>query len=121
MRGLGDLEAAVMEAVWSRDTPATVREILEKLNRRRQLAYTTVMTVMDNLYRKGLLKRAMAGRAWLYQPAQSRAEYTAQIMRDVLGSAGDRSAAMAHFVAAMTPDESQELRTMLRRRSPGKR
>ena len=121
MRGLGDLEAAVMDVMWRRKTPATVRDVLEQLNKRRQLAYTTVMTVMDNLFNKGLLARTMVGRAWLYEPVLTRAEYTAQIMRNVLGSAGDRSAAMAHFVAAMTPEESQELRLLLRRRPRGRR
>jgi len=121
MRDLGELEAAVMDVVWRRDAPATVRDVLERVNRRRQLVYTTVMTVMDNLYQKGLLARAMVGRAWLYEAAVSRAEYTARVMRDVLGSAGDRSAALAQFVAAMSPEESQELRDLLRRRPRGKR
>jgi predicted transcriptional regulator len=121
MRGLGELEAAVMDVIWRRDAPATVRDVLERLTRRRQLAYTTVMTVMDNLDQTGLLARAMVGRAWLYEAALSRAEYTAHVMRDVLGSAGDRSAALAQFVAGMSPEESQELRELLRRRPRGKR
>jgi predicted transcriptional regulator len=52
MRGLGELEAAVMNLVWTRDAPVTVREILTELQPVRPLAYTTVMTVFDNLHRK---------------------------------------------------------------------
>lgn len=117
MRGLGELEAAVMAAVWRRQAPATVRDVLADLSGERSLAYTTVMTVMDNLHRKGLLERVKVGRAWVYEATISRDGYTARIMHDVLSSAGDPSGALAHFVEAMTPDESQELRDLLRRRA----
>jgi predicted transcriptional regulator len=53
MRQFGDLEAAIMDRLWERGSPALVREILDDLSKDRQLAYTTVMTVMENLYRKG--------------------------------------------------------------------
>jgi predicted transcriptional regulator len=115
VRRLGELEAAVMDAVWVRSGSTTVRDILDDLIGR-QLAYTTVMTVMHNLYRKGLLSRVMVGRSWSYAAALSRSEYTAQMMRDVLASGGDQSAALAHFVAGMTPEESEVVRGLLRRR-----
>ncbi len=61
MRPLGDLEAVVMARLWEWDRPASVRqcvrEVLEDLNDERPLAYTTIMTVMDNLHRKGMLSR----------------------------------------------------------------
>lgn len=120
MRRLGELEAAIMDVMWDRPDPATVRDILEHLTPQRALAYTTVMTVMDNLHRKDLLSREKAGRAWLYAATVSRAEYTAQLMREVLASAGDESAALTHFVAIMTDEESQELRGLLRRRGRGR-
>src|SRR5258706_13914730 len=72
MRGFGDLEAVVMQAMWRREDPATVRQVFEELAAGRRIAYTTVMTVMDNLYRKGFLDRQMTGRAWSYQPTASR-------------------------------------------------
>lgn len=121
MRGLGELEAAVMHVVWDLAGPVTVRDVLEHLLRDRQLAYTTVMTVMDNLHRKGMLRRAKHGRAWLYEAAAGRGEYTARIMRDVLRSADDQTAAMMHFVASMTEQESQTLRDLLRHRAGRRR
>ena len=116
MRGFGDLEAVIMELVWRRDEPATVRHVFEELAEDRAIAYTTVMTVMDNLHRKGFLDRQMAGRAWRYRPSASREEYTARLMRDALHEAGDQRTALAHFVAAMSEDESTALRAALRRR-----
>ena len=116
MRGFGDLEAVVMQTMWRRDEPASVRQIFEELAEDRSIAYTTVMTVMDNLHRKGFLDRQMVGRAWRYQPSATREEYTARLMRDALHDAGDPLAALAHFVNEMTEDESHALRAVLRRR-----
>jgi len=59
---LGELERAVMAQLWSADGPLTVRDVHDHLER--ELAYTTVMTVMDNLHRKGQLQRQRDGRAW---------------------------------------------------------
>ena len=50
MRQLGQLEAVVMDLVWAKNGPVSVREVLEDIQRERPLAYTTVMTVMDNLH-----------------------------------------------------------------------
>ena len=115
MRDFGELEAVIMDVMWRRDEPATVREIYTPLAKARPLAYTTVMTVMDNLHHKGFLDREKAGRAWRYQPATSREEYTARLMHDALDAAGDQTAALAHFVAGMSESESQALRWLLRR------
>jgi predicted transcriptional regulator len=57
VHGFGELEATIMDRLWSRDAPATVRDVLNDLRRRREIAYTTVLTVMDNLYKKGWLRR----------------------------------------------------------------
>jgi predicted transcriptional regulator len=116
MRKLGELEAAIMDVMWDQEGPTTVRDILEQLARQRSLAYTTVMTVMDNLYRKDLLSREKVGRAWLYEATGTRAEYTAQVLREVLESTGDEVAVLTHFVDAMTDAEWQEFRGVLRRR-----
>ena len=53
MRQFGELEAVIMNRLWARDRSALVREMVDDLQKDRQIAYTTVMTVMDNLYRKG--------------------------------------------------------------------
>ena len=113
MRGLGDLEAVVMALLWSADAPLTVREVLGQMDRRPPLAYTTVLTVVDNLHRKGFLTREKDGRAFRYQPVKARAEYAADLMADVLNSSGDRSATLLTFVERMSDDELSRLREAL--------
>lgn len=67
-----------MEAMWKRDADATVRDILETLNRgKRQRAYTTVMTIMARLYRKGLLARERVGKTDVYKLVMDRESYLA--------------------------------------------
>lgn len=121
MRRFGELEAVVMDRLWSRDAPATVRQVLEDLSRDRQLAYTTIMTVMDNLHRKGFLDREMDGRAYRYRPAKQRDEYTAELMREVLDSSGDRTATLVRFVESMSSSEARRLRAMLDAAAKGRR
>ena len=72
MRGLGDLESEVMDRLWRWERPATVRDVVDDLNTVRPLAYTTVQTVMENLFRKGWLLRASQGRAHRYEPTITR-------------------------------------------------
>ncbi len=57
-RGFGDLEAVVMDWVWYHQEPVTVRDVFEDLSEQRPIAYTTVLSTMDNLYRKRWLKTA---------------------------------------------------------------
>jgi predicted transcriptional regulator len=109
MRRFGELEAAIMECLWARTQPASVRDVLGELQTGKQLAYTTVMTVLDNLHRKRVVTREMNGRAWLYQPAYSQDEHTAMMLREVLGSSGDRQAALMHFVAELDSDAVADL------------
>jgi len=113
VQGFGELEAAIMERLWSHGEPATVREVLTELRRRREIAYTTVLTVMDNLYKKGWLHRDAAARAYRYTPALTREEYVAQVMRQALDDSGDRSEALMHFVGRMTLEEAAALRSAL--------
>ena len=65
---LGTLETAVMAVVWKR-SPITAREVCERMTGAKERAYTTVMTTMDRLHRKGLLLREKDGLAWRYTPA----------------------------------------------------
>ena len=111
VRPFGELEAAVMQVLWQRGTPATVREVLPELNAARPLAYTTVMTVLDNLHRKGALSRERDGRAWRYSPTRTRAEHSAAMLQEVLGAARDRDEVLMHFVADLDPDAVASLRT----------
>ena len=84
---LGPLENAVMEILWS-NGDSSVRDVAEKLER--PLAYTTVMTTLDRLYKKGLLRRRKTERAFFYSPSLSRREWeekrTADFVAGVLAN-----------------------------------
>jgi predicted transcriptional regulator len=113
MRRFGELEAVIMDRLWERGRPVLVREMVEDLRADRGLAYTTVMTVMENLYRKGWLRRERDGRAWRYEPTGSRSGYTAALMNDALGTSADRPTALAHFALQMSPGDAAVLREAL--------
>jgi predicted transcriptional regulator len=102
-----------MDRIWVGERPVLVREIVEALQPDRPLAYTTVMTVMDNLHRKGWLQRERDGRAWRYEAVGSRSLYTAELMKDALSTSDDRSTALAQFVAQMSLADAALLRQAL--------
>lgn len=112
-RPLGTLEQSVMDRLWSWSQPVPVREVLEDLQRDRTLAYTTVMTVMDNLHRKGVLAREKQGRAYVYRPAVTREQYTAVFMGNVLAGSANTTATLLHFLEQMPPAEVASLRKAL--------
>jgi predicted transcriptional regulator len=113
LRGFGDLEAAIMDRLWSQGRATTVRELLEQLRPQRELAYTTVLTVTDNLFKKGWLRREPDGRAHRYSPVLSREEYGARLMRDALDGSGDPRLALQNFLGQMSRDETAALRAAL--------
>lgn len=113
MKGLGELERAVMEVLWAREEPATARDVSRALADR-DLAHTTVMTVLDRLAKKDFLVRARDGRAWAYRPAASKEGYAAELMLGALAQSGDRDAALAHFARSVTGDEADALRKVLK-------
>jgi predicted transcriptional regulator len=88
-----------------------VREVRERLRYGRPVAYTTVMTVMDILYRKGVLQRAKHGRAWRYWPVEQREEHDARVMTEVLRSGGDEAVTMRCFLQRVSEDELDRLRS----------
>ena len=101
---LGDLEREVMTQLWDAGGPLTVRQVHERVSRDRDLAYTTVMTVLDRLAKKAVVIQEKTDRAYRYAPAQSREEMTAGLMLDALQSSPDRDAALAHFVGRLSPE-----------------
>ena len=113
MRRFGELEAVIMDRLWEWGRPVLVREVVDALHDDRALAYTTVMTVMENLYRKGWLRRERDGRAWRYEPTGSRSSYTAALMSDALATSPDRRTALAHFALQMSPHDAALLREAL--------
>jgi predicted transcriptional regulator len=115
VRRLGELEAVIMDRMWAIDGSASVREVLEQLQRQRHIAYTTVMSTMDNLYRKGFLDRERDGRAYRYLTVVSRAQHRAELMQHALGAEGEREAVLTHFVGQLSPQERERLQAVLQR------
>ncbi|MFI7638865.1 BlaI/MecI/CopY family transcriptional regulator [Nonomuraea sp. NPDC049400] len=113
MRGLGELESTIMDRMWARRRPASVRDVLEDLRQERTIAYTTVMTVMDKLHTKGLLKRRPVGRAYVYEPVASKEAYTADLMRSALADSGNQAATLVHFLERLTAEEAAALEAAL--------
>jgi predicted transcriptional regulator len=109
---LGDLERAIMEVLWDSDEALTVREVSARLTER-NLAHTTVMTVLDRLAKKGFAKRQRDGRAWRYCPAATRETYVTELMLTALEQTGDRSAALTRFAQSVSGVEADVLRDAL--------
>lgn len=78
---LGELEREIMEAIWQRGE-TSVREIHASFGER--AAYTTLMTTLDRLHKKGLLERRKEGRAFLYAPRITREEFTRSVAKDLI-------------------------------------
>lgn len=117
MRVLGRLEAKVMDVVWAETAPVAVRQVHEALQDTHPVAYTTVLTVMDNLHGKGMLERIRDGRAYLYTPIPSREDYGAELMADVLAGSADRAGTLLRFAEHIDGAEAAELRQALDARS----
>ncbi len=113
---LGELEREVMDKLWSSREPQTVRQVHEALAARRDLAYTTVMTVLQRLAKKTLVVQHRDDRAHRYAPTHGRDELVAGLMVDALDQASDfgsREAALVHFVERVGADEAAALRRAL--------
>src|SRR6478672_219037 len=102
---LGELERAVMDHLWSSGEPQTVRQVHEALSARRDLAYTTIMTVLQRLAKKNLVVQHRHDRAHRYAPTHGRDEQVAD--------SGSREAALVHFVERVGADEAAALRRAL--------
>ena len=113
MSRFGDLEAAIMDVVWIAGTPVRVREVRDRLHRDRPLAFNTVQTVMENLYRKGWLGRRKDGRAYLYTARRSRDDYAAGLLAEALSAARDPAATLVRLAGGLGPSEAARLRAAL--------
>ncbi|GAA2413541.1 BlaI/MecI/CopY family transcriptional regulator [Streptomyces glaucosporus] len=103
-----------MTRVWRWNRPVTVREVLDDLRRERPIAYTTVMTVMDNLREKGWVRRRREGRAYRYEAVSTRAAYSAALMNDAWAASDNPAAALVAFFGMMSPEQEEALRDALR-------
>lgn len=125
---LGPLEERLLAALWKRGNPATVRELVAQDCR--DLAYTTVMTTLDRLYKKNVLRREPDGRAFRYSPLYSRDELHQQALSHSLQCALDATPTpvlpLSHLVESLSErdatllDDLKELVEAKRRQLAGK-
>lgn len=103
----------MLEALWAAGAPCTAKQVQDALADR-ELATTTVLTVLGRLARKGLVSRERDGRAHRYRAVASREDHIADLMRDALDGAPDRGAVLERFLGSIPPDERDALRDLLR-------
>ncbi|HEY5224080.1 MAG TPA: BlaI/MecI/CopY family transcriptional regulator [Microbacteriaceae bacterium] len=131
MATLGELERSVMDVLWDSPTALTATELRDRLRdgrnapfaaggsgstgvvRGKNLATTTILTVLSRLENKGFVTRDRDGRPHVYSATTGRADHMAELMHEVLGAARDREAVLARFVGQVSPDEAAALRRML--------
>lgn len=114
-RAMGELEAAVMDALWDRggwSTPGEIHAVVADDS----LAYTTVMTILVRLWQKGRVERQRDGRAYAYRATATREETVGARMGEVLVAAGDRPAALGFFLKALSPADRAQLRRLLQKK-----
>ena len=116
---LGELETEIMEIVWLDNKPISVRDVTQLLQKKRKIAYTTVMTIMGRLVDKGLLKRTTLGKAYCYQATYSKDKFltkvSKQIIKNFVSNFGE--SAVANFtqeIAKISPTKRQELIKLLK-------
>lgn len=107
----GQLERAVLEQLWLLPDGATPREVMDRLDK--NLAYTTVMTILTRLWRKGLVTREAEGRAYRYTVLATEADLTAERMRSLLDPANDRHLVLSRFVSGLSKRDEAALRKVL--------
>lgn len=101
-----------MQIFWRRPGQfLSVRDVSDALDA--DLAYTTVMTLLTRLHRKGFLERKLAGRAWTYSPVMSQSQHAATAMTAALHDSDDHADVLFHFVERLSPEEQRQLRRRL--------
>lgn len=118
-KALGQLETKIMEIIWQADQPISVSDVVKAISKKRDIAYTTVMTIMGRLTEKGLLKRTSTGKAYLYMPAYSKDTFLTRVSREIIknlvSSFGDT--AIVHFAEELEnipSDKKQKLLKILK-------
>lgn len=110
-RGDGELEADVLTILWAADTALTPAEVSDALAT--DLAYTTIMTVLTRLWKKGLAERVQQGRGYAYRVIVSETELATRRLNDTLDTVTDRNSLLAGFVDSLSGDDQQRLRAIL--------
>ena len=110
---VGPLERKVLEVLWAHGGWMTPREVHTVLSDDRELAYTTVMSVMSNLWQKSVLERHRDGRAFAYHPTESRDERAASLMAEALAAGASRPEVLTNFIGRLSASDRRQLRRML--------
>ncbi|MGH1503776.1 MAG: BlaI/MecI/CopY family transcriptional regulator [Acidimicrobiales bacterium] len=110
-RGDGELEADVLGVLWGSDQLLTPAEVSDALDA--DLAYTTVMTVLTRLWKKGLATREPAGRGFAYRATLTETELATQRLHETIDSVADRHSLLAGFVGSLSKTDQRRLRSLL--------
>ncbi|WP_309079984.1 BlaI/MecI/CopY family transcriptional regulator [Zhihengliuella sp.] len=118
MATLGDLERAVMDLLWDSPDAQTANGLRDALAESasadgKELAVTTVLTVLARLEKKNLVSRERDTRPHRYRAVMTREEHTVELMNDALGTVMDREAVLARFIGGISDDEAAALRRLL--------
>jgi predicted transcriptional regulator len=111
-RAAGRLEDDVLAVLWRGGRPMSPADVQAALGD--VLAYTTVMTTLARLHRKGMATRVREGRGYLYSPSVDEAAHTAAAMSALLGRRQDRAAVLARFIEELPPEDEELLQRLLR-------
>ncbi len=111
---LGELESEVMEIIWRKNDATSVKDVAEILEKRREIAYTTVMTIMSRLVDKGVLTRHLSGSSYLYKPKVSKDQFTAKAVHGIFASAVSTlgEEVLTHFmkeIEKISPEKRKQL------------
>jgi predicted transcriptional regulator len=110
-RPMGALEAEVLGVLWDHEAALTPAQVMASLDG--ELAYTTVMTILARLWKKDLVERERAGRAFAYRPVVSEADLAARRMHATLEATSDQAAALSRFVRSLSAKDARKLRRLL--------
>lgn len=114
-RAMGELEAQVMAVLWDLDDWVTPRQVHVRLPAEPAVVYSTVMTTLRRLWKKGMVERRAEGKAFAYHPVLGREEHTAERMVALLDAAHDHEVALSHFLSGLDPARRRQLRRLLDR------
>ncbi len=119
-RTLGDLERAIMDLLWSR-SGITGKEVFERLSQEREIALTTVLTVLERLVKKGLVNKKKGEVAYLFSAAYTRDEFTEVVSQEVLKgvfeiSMGSATASFVDILADTDPNELDRLSLLIKQK-----
>jgi len=110
-QALGTLESRVMQIVWGTEEPLCVEDVRADLSREKPTAYTTVMTTLDRLFKKGFLERKRRGKAYYYTARVTRTELGTNVTKQVIDGLLTTFAepAMSYFVEALGDSDPSRL------------